>query len=101
MNCEDAKPLLDSFADGELDLVNHVQVEAHVDECLRCDHIYRNRAVLKNAFAAEILYFRAPSELRSRIRLSLSESETRSQITRVLEWRWKPAFVYAWILTAV
>ena len=98
MNCEDAKPLLDSFADGELDLVNHVQVEAHVDECLACDHAYRNTTALKNVLAAEELYFKAPAELRTRISSSLREKAEESFWRGMLKWRWMPSMAAAAIL---
>jgi anti-sigma factor RsiW len=98
MNCEDAKPLLDSFADGELDLVNHVQVEAHVDECLACDHAYRNTTALKNALAGEELYFKAPAELRARIRSSLHEAAEESFWRGLLKWRWMPTMAAAAIV---
>jgi len=98
MNCEDAKPLLDSFADGELDLVNHVQVEAHVDECLPCDHAYRNTTALKNALAGEELYFKAPVELRTRIRSSLHEAAEESFWRGLLKWRWMPTMAAAAIV---
>src|SRR3982751_612134 len=95
MNCEDAKPLLDSFADGELDLVNHVHVEAHMDECLTCDHTFRNTSALKNALKDEQLYFRAPAELRTRISSSLKEETPESFWRTLLKWRWMPAMTAA------
>jgi anti-sigma factor RsiW len=101
MNCEDARPLLDSFADGELDLVNHVQVEAHLEECLTCDHTYRNRVALKSALADDELYFRAPTELRARVRSALRESTPEPFFGKLLKWRWTPALAAAAILVVV
>jgi anti-sigma factor RsiW len=98
MNCEDAKPLLDSFADGELDLVNHVQVEAHVEKCLACDHTYRNTTALKNAMVGDELYFKAPAELRTRIRSSLHEEAEESFWRSILKWRWMPTMTAAAIV---
>jgi anti-sigma factor RsiW len=98
MNCEDAKPLLDSFADGELDLVNHVQFEAHLDECLSCDHTYRNTNALKNALSNDELYFKAPAELRMRIRSSLEETTHQSPWSGLLKWRWMPTMAAAVIV---
>src|SRR6185437_14532151 len=98
MNCEDARPLIDSFADGELDLVNHVQVENHLDECLACDHAYRDRAALKKALADDDLYFRAPTELRSKIRTALSEATAEPFYKRFFRWRWLPTMAAATIL---
>jgi anti-sigma factor RsiW len=101
MNCEEVKPLLDSFADGELDIVNHVHVESHLDECLDCDHTVRNRTVLKNALRNDELYFRAPVELRSRIRSSLRDTERGSFFEKLFRWRWMPALAAAAVLLVV
>jgi len=101
MKCEEAKPLLDSFADGELDLVSHVQVESHLDECLACDHAIRDREVLKEALAIDSFYFRAPAELRSQIRRSVSEPQAESFLGRLFNWRWMPALAAAAVLLVV
>jgi len=98
MNCEEARPLLDSFADGELDLVNHVQIETHLEECLDCDHAYRDRAALKTALADNELYFRAPTELRSKIRSALSQATTEPFYKRFFKWRWMPTLATAAVL---
>ncbi|HEY2867504.1 MAG TPA: anti-sigma factor [Pyrinomonadaceae bacterium] len=98
MNCEDARPLIDSFADGELDLVNHVQVETHLEECLACDHAYRDRAALKKALADDDLYFRAPTELRSKIRSALGEATSEPFYKRFFKWRWLPTVAAAAIV---
>ena len=98
MNCEDARPLIDSFADGELDLVNHVQVENHLEECLACDHAFRDRSALKKALADADLYFRAPTELRSKIRTALSEATTEPIYKRFFKWRWLPTLAAAALL---
>ena len=98
MNCEDARPLLDSFADGELDLVNHVQVETHLEQCLDCDHAYRDRVALKKALVDNELYFRAPTELRSRIRSALSDASAEPFYKRWLKWRWTPTLAAAALL---
>jgi predicted anti-sigma-YlaC factor YlaD len=42
MNCETARPFLDSYADGELDLVNHVKIEEHLEDCFDCDLYYKD-----------------------------------------------------------
>ena len=36
MNCDESKLLLDAYADGELDLVHHVELEAHLKACHAC-----------------------------------------------------------------
>jgi len=93
MNCEAAKPFLDSYADGELDLVNHVKIEEHLGNCFNCDVDYRDLKLLKDTLAEDqSLYFRAPDSLRRDIRSSLRESYAEPAKNRFLSWRWTPVF---------
>ena len=93
MNCENARPFLDSYADGELDLVNHVKVEEHVGDCFNCDVYYKDLKSLKDTLAEDqSLYFRAPDSLRRSIRASLRESDPEPSAKRFLLWRWAPVF---------
>jgi len=94
MNCQDARPFLDSYADGELDLVNHVKVEEHIGECFNCDVNYKDLKLLKNSLVEDqSLYFRAPDSLRRSIRSSLRESNAEPATSRFAFWRWTPVFV--------
>jgi anti-sigma factor RsiW len=98
MNCEEAKNLLDSYADGELDLVNHLQVEQHLNQCAGCKRIYENRMSLKSALADESLYFNANDELRRRIRTSLQGSEPVPITQKIRKWGWMPVLATAAVL---
>jgi len=91
MNCDSAKPFLDSYADGELDLVNHVKVEEHLEACFNCDVYYKDLKLFKNTLAEDrSLYFHAPDHLRRSIRSSLRESNSEPSKNRFLFWRWTP-----------
>jgi anti-sigma factor RsiW len=93
MNCEAAKPFLDSYADGELDLVNHVKIEEHIGDCFNCDVDYKDLKLLKNTLAEDqSLYFRAPDSLRRSIRSSLRDSAEEPATKRFFFWRWTPVF---------
>jgi anti-sigma factor RsiW len=98
MNCQDAKSLIDSFADGELDLVNHVSVETHLKDCLSCDNEYRNTTALKNALSDEEFYYHAPAELRTKVIASLEETQDRSFFDRFRGWRMTPILAAAAVL---
>ena len=94
MNCETAKPYLDSYADGELDLVNHLKVEEHLDDCLNCDLYFNELSSLKAALAEDnSFYFRASDSLRRSIRTSLKEVNSESEPRRFWNWRWTPVLV--------
>jgi anti-sigma factor RsiW len=102
MNCETAKTFLDSYVDGELDLVNHVAFEEHIDSCEVCDRDYQARIALKGAIAADRgLYYRAPADLRRSITASLRENDPEPFYRRWLNWRWTPALATAVLLIAV
>ena len=93
MNCEAAKPFLDSYADGELDLVLHLKIEQHLEDCFNCDLNYKDLNSLKTALSEDnSLYFRAPENLRRNIMSSLSESRPEQTPSRYWTWRWAPVF---------
>jgi anti-sigma factor RsiW len=98
MNCQDAKSLIDSYADGELDLVNHVSVETHLKDCLSCNDEYRNTIALKNALSDEDFYFHAPAELRTKVIASLGKTRNRSFFDRFRGWRLAPVLAAAAVL---
>jgi anti-sigma factor RsiW len=106
MTCETIRELLDGYADGEIDLVNHLQIEKHLAECADCARAYNNIASLKSAAAADDLYYRAPSDLRARISSSLGEREPKPASEAVPSrtpwwvWRWTPVFASLLIVAA-
>ena len=93
MNCETAKPYLDSYMDGELDLVNHVKVEEHIADCFNCDLQFRDLRSYKTALAEDqSLYFRAPNSLRRNIISGLREESPEHKRVSFWNWRWTPVF---------
>jgi anti-sigma factor RsiW len=67
VNCNQCRNLLDAYADGELDLVRHVEIEHHLHDCPDCAAVYENQRELKAALAGAGLYQRAPAGLRDRL----------------------------------
>ncbi|OAI54559.1 hypothetical protein AYO44_14695 [Planctomycetaceae bacterium SCGC AG-212-F19] len=67
MNCPDVQQLLHPYADGALDLMRQVEVEAHVAACPACADQEKNLRSLRAVLAAPELYYRAPAGLRARI----------------------------------
>ena len=98
MNCQDAKPLIDSFADGELDIVNHVSVETHLEECLSCDHEYRNTRALRNALSDKEFYYQAATDLRTKVIASLQKTEKRSFFDKLRGWHLTPVLAAVAVL---
>src|SRR5205823_12253218 len=73
MNCEEAKKLMDGYLDGELDPVTNQKIEEHLRACDNCEQAYQAHGSLMRAIGNGSPYFKAPAELRERIRASLRE----------------------------
>jgi anti-sigma factor RsiW len=67
VNCNEVQRLIDAYVDGELDLVNSLAVERHVQDCANCRAIYKNRTAIRAAVRVGSLYFAAPPNLDRRI----------------------------------
>ena len=78
MNCDEVRPLIDAYVDGELDLMNSLAVERHLPGCPDCTPIYKNRKALREALRNSPLYFNAPPRLESRLRKSIREANASS-----------------------
>ena len=73
MNCEEAAKLMDGYLDGELDPITSQTVEQHLQECPKCDQVYKIHGSLIRAIGNATPYYKAPAELRERIQSSLRQ----------------------------
>jgi len=71
MNCQQAKPLIDPYADGELEAAAVLELEKHLQSCSACASAWRNLQRLQKTLKQDALYFTAPDELRRRIKSEL------------------------------
>ena len=71
MNCQQAKLLIDPYADGELEAAAILEFEQHLHSCPACTLALRNLQSLKKTLKQDALYFTAPAELRKRIKSEL------------------------------
>ncbi len=74
MNCDDARLLLHGHLDGELDLVRDLEVERHIEECLRCAREYAALRAMRTRLKEEEFRFEAPAELKERVRRAIAVS---------------------------
>jgi anti-sigma factor RsiW len=88
MRCEDARPLIDSYLDGELDLVHTLDLERHVESCASCAPARQNAMELRSAIRGGLPYFRAPRSLEQRVRAIAQEPAKAAPRVTVLSWRW-------------
>jgi anti-sigma factor RsiW len=91
MNCQQAKPLIDPYADGELDAAAVLELEQHLESCTTCGLAWRNLQSLKKALKQDALYFPAPEALLRRVKSDLP-SPTKAEPQR-------PAWNWNWLTT--
>jgi len=70
MNCEQARPLLAAYHDGELDVPATLALERHLAGCAACSAALQAERALSKAVRGAP-YHRAPEELRARLRAAL------------------------------
>ena len=82
MKCDEVIRLMDGYLDGELDAVTNQEIELHFRECNTCQQAYETQRTLVHAIGSSAPYYRAPVELRERIKSSLRQeiSTSRSQV---------------------
>jgi len=88
MNCQQARPLIGPYADGELEAATILEVEKHIHDCSACALEWRNLQGLKKALKQDALYFTAPTELRRRIKAELPSPRRDVPERRVWNWNW-------------
>jgi anti-sigma factor RsiW len=93
MNCQQAKPLIDPYADGELEASAILELEKHLQSCSACALALRNLQSLKKTLKQDALYFTAPAELRQRIKSELPSPA--KAVPQRAAWNWN------WLTTAM
>jgi anti-sigma factor RsiW len=88
MNCQQAKPLIDPYADGELEAAAIPELEGHLQTCADCALAWRNLQGLKKTLKSEALYFTAPAELRRRIKAELPSPAKAAPRRPAWNWNW-------------
>jgi anti-sigma factor RsiW len=100
---EDAKRLLDAYADGELDLVSSLAVEQHLGICDDRARVLTNVRTLRTAVREAARYYEAPAALEGRIRAAIRDSnrtETRRGFA-LRNYSWAGAAIAAVLLIAI
>jgi anti-sigma factor RsiW len=91
MNCPEARPLINFYADGELDAANILELEQHLRSCPGCTLAWRNAQGLKKALKQDALYFPAPEAWRKSLQAELrAQIETRPKRS-FWNWNWLTA----------
>ena len=75
MNCNETRPLLHAYHDGELDLMNSLAIEQHLKDCAACEQAKRSVQLLRTALRQSNLAYRAPNNLHARVLREIAGSE--------------------------
>jgi anti-sigma factor RsiW len=74
MNCQDIRKLLDSYFDGELDLVYRLDIDGHLRRCNGCTETLKTYQEVRHGIQASTIYYEAPAELKASIRISVHDT---------------------------
>jgi len=83
MQCKEFKALLPAYLDGELDLIQSIEVEKHLDTCDTCLQLVENERVLQTAMRTGTLYHAPRAALERNILRAVQKSE-RATVVRPL-----------------
>jgi anti-sigma factor RsiW len=76
MTCDEIRPLLHAYADGELDLVKSIEIDRHLQECDACGLALEEIGELRSAVAKAEMYYSTPPGLEAKIRKQVRPSRT-------------------------
>ena len=85
MHCEDARQLIDLYADGELELSRSVDLERHLESCTHCAELLESAGSLRHAVRASGIYEPIPAGLSSRVRAAVLEEAGIKQVAQFVQ----------------
>lgn len=88
MNCQQTQELLHGYIDGELDLVNNLNIERHFDRCEACAVEYHNQLGLRTLIKEHGQYFAAPDILKKKVEKSIAQANGIETKTKGLSRNW-------------
>ena len=88
MNCDETRPLLEAYLDGELDLVHSLAIEQHVESCADCRRVREQQDALRALLRRALPRPATPTALAGRIRTTLRRE---SGVSTPMPWRWLAA----------
>jgi anti-sigma factor RsiW len=88
LNCHDVQELLHGYLDDEVDMVNSLAIEQHLQDCARCAQTYANYRALRSSLRTSALSFQAPLHLHKRVRSAVRRAR-RADDTGLRAWSWR------------
>ncbi len=93
MNCNRVQFLLPGYVDGELDLVNSIEIEEHLHSCTECSQNYKELLALRSQIQQAGLIAPTPAGLEKRIRASIRKENPAPRIWGTPQWGWALAAI--------
>jgi anti-sigma factor RsiW len=87
MTCDEMKPLLNARMDDEIDPIQRAALDAHVETCSSCATELEELQSVRHAIRGDMPYYKAPLDLRNRVRFALRGSEYLDTNARRTDWR--------------
>jgi anti-sigma factor RsiW len=81
MSCDEARPLVALYHDGELDPLRALEVESHLGDCAGCRAALENLRTLGQATASA--YFSAPPDLRTNLLAAIRDAEPTANVIQL------------------
>jgi anti-sigma factor RsiW len=88
VNCQQIRALIPAHHDAELDAANTREVEQHLADCPQCFNAARNLETLSSSLRDEALRFRAPAELRQKVRIATAQASRATREPTKLQTPW-------------
>jgi anti-sigma factor RsiW len=90
LNCDEATKLLHGYVDGELDLLQNLEIDEHLQGCPGCAQAYADLQALRAKIKNGALYRQPPPDLARRIQASLRRAGPSQPRSVRLTRRWLP-----------
>jgi anti-sigma factor RsiW len=92
MSCQKARELFDAYFDGELDVMQSLEYEGHLQTCSSCRALQQQYDSLRQSLPKQEFYYKAPESLEERIRLQIRSAgeqkvKTLTPTPRLTKWR--------------
>jgi anti-sigma factor RsiW len=101
VRCTDAQTLIESYVDGELDLVRNVEIEEHLENCSMCAPMHQDTLGLRLRIREDVSYFRAPTDLQQRVRAIARAKRTGTSRSWAPLWTWSGAIAAVVLLGVI
>jgi len=89
VKCDQARPLVAAYADGELEGFRRRSVDKHLRACARCAAQHADILALRTRLRADVPYFAAPPGLQQRVRAMVASTPPARAANAPAPQRWR------------